>query len=358
MSEHARAGAGTQAVGFACSYVPEEIIMAAGLVPRRLIPESRPQEADAHIYPNTCFYVKSLLAAALDGGAAEADAFVIANSCDGMRKLYDIWQHYVPGVPAYYLDVPKKRDAEAIDYFASELRRFASALEAGFPGAAVTEASLAEAIRTCNAIRRQMGRVLQLQAAAQPQVRGSDFLELTLAGVELRPHEVEAGLTRYLAHVEPANGHQAGPRILVTGNIINRPDLVALIEEAGAHVVALDSCFGVRHYDRLVEEGTANPLLALAERYLRRSPCPRMDGCAQRFRDVQHLAETANADGILYSTVKFCDSSAYDVPLLAESCDRAGIPFLAVENDYEWTGMGQLQTRVEAFLELVAQGGE
>jgi len=67
-------------VFYACSYVPIEIIMAAGLQPKRIIPEPRPSEADAYMHPNTCYHVKSLLASALAGNASQSGGIVIANS--------------------------------------------------------------------------------------------------------------------------------------------------------------------------------------------------------------------------------------------------------------------------------------
>jgi benzoyl-CoA reductase/2-hydroxyglutaryl-CoA dehydratase subunit BcrC/BadD/HgdB len=140
------------------------------------VPQSRPAEADAHIHPNTCHYVKALLAAALEGETPQLAGFVVANSCDGMRRLHDVWSEYVPRVPAFFLDVPKKRDPDAIALFASELRRLAEALERQLPSAGVSDERLEDAIRTCNAIRREMSEVLALQKEAAPRVGGRDFV--------------------------------------------------------------------------------------------------------------------------------------------------------------------------------------
>jgi benzoyl-CoA reductase/2-hydroxyglutaryl-CoA dehydratase subunit BcrC/BadD/HgdB len=32
---------------------------------------------------------------------------------------------------------------------------------------------------------------------------------------------------------------------------------------------------------------------------------------------------------------------------------EAGIPFLPIENDYEWADLEQMKTRLEAFLEMI-----
>jgi benzoyl-CoA reductase/2-hydroxyglutaryl-CoA dehydratase subunit BcrC/BadD/HgdB len=327
--------------------------MAAGFVPRRIMPQTRPTEADAHIHANTCHYVKALLAAALAGETPRLEGFIVTNSCDGMRRLYDVWREYVPGVPAFFLDIPKKRDTDAIALFASELRRLAEALRRELPNAGITDERLENSIRTCNAIRRQMREVLAFQKEAAPRVRGSDFFDLTSEAADLMPSELRDGIDQFLSKIDQRGGPARGPRIVLSGNVINRPDLLTLIEDSGAHIVALDTCFGVRHYDLLVEENTGEPMLALATRYLLRSPCPRMHGLERRFEYLKGLFESSGAAGVIYSTVKFCDSHLYDLPLLEEDLRQAGIPFLWLENDYEWTGLGQLRTRVEAFLEML-----
>jgi len=346
-----------QALCYACSYVPEEIIIAAGLVPRRALPESRPSDSDSHIHASTCFFVKSLLAAALEGAFSNTAGFIFANSCDGMRKLYDIWKRYVEQVPPFFIDVPKKRDEDSIEFFASELRRLIDTLESKFPGSTVTEENLEIAIKTCNMIRRQMGQVFELQRAAKPGVRGSDILDLTLEAAHLSPAEFGDKLARFLSTAKKEKPVQNGLRIVLYGNVVNRPDLVGLIEDSGAQVVALDTCFGVRHYDLLVEEDTSNPIRALARRYLLRAPCARMEGFETRFQYMKRLVNSCKADGVIYSVVKFCDSHVYDLPMLTDSFRAAGIPFLFIENDYEWTGLEQIATRVEAFLEMIGQGG-
>lgn len=353
MPANSTPGTSSRHIGYACSYLPEEIVMAAGFVPRRIMPQTRPADADAHIHANTCHYVKALLAAALEGATPQLDGFVVTNSCDGMRRLYDVWSEYVPRVPAFFLDVPKKRDPDAIALFASELRRLAATLERQLPNARVSDERLEDAVRACNTIRRQMSEVLTLQKEAAPRVRGRDFFDLTSGAAELTPSDLRDRIDQFLSKIDEKGCPPRGPRIVLSGNVINRPDLLTLIEDSGAHVVALDTCFGVRHYDLLVEEHTGDPMLALATRYLLRSPCPRMHGLERRFEYLKGLVESSGAAGVIYSTVKFCDSHLYDLPLLEVNLRQAGIPFLWLENDYEWTGSGQLRTRVEAFLEML-----
>lgn len=342
----------TRTVLTTCSYVPEEIITAAGFHPRRALPEHSPAEADSHIHPTTCGYVKSLLAAALDEADRGASCIVIGNSCDGMRKLYDLWLAYAPRVPALLLDVPKKKDAASISYFSSELRRFARDLERTLPGAAVTDESLREAIEIHNRIRLLMSEVFRLQREGAEKVRGSEVFELCLRATRCPPAEFVGRLEEFLSGVEEGEAPSAERRFLLTGNVVNRPDPVAVLEDLGGRVVVLDTCIGLRHYEALVERDAADPILALATRYLTRPSCPRMEGLEERIEHLEKLAEEAGADGIIHSCIKFCDPLVYEIPMMSDRFRKAGIPFLHLENDYTWSGSGQLRTRLQAFTEL------
>jgi benzoyl-CoA reductase/2-hydroxyglutaryl-CoA dehydratase subunit BcrC/BadD/HgdB len=332
--------------------VPEEIITAAQFHTRRLLPENPPADADSHIHPTTCGYVKSLLASGLAKEERRASCVVIGNSCDGMRKLYDLWKAYVTHIPVLFLDVPKKQDADSIRFFASELRRFARDLERTFPGAAVTDESLRQAIETHNRVRRLMSEVFRLQREERAPIRGRDVFDLCLAGAGSPPDEFISRLEGFLSSVEERRPLPSERRILLTGNVVSRPEPVTIVEEFGGRVVVLDTCIGLRHYDTLVEQDAADPMLALATRYLTRPSCPRMEGLKERFEHLERLADEARADGVVYSCVKFCDPLIYDIPMMSDWFRSAGIPFLFLENDTTWSGTGQLRTRLQAFTEL------
>ncbi len=357
MPQTRKQGMAEQSVSYACSYVPEEIILAAGLKPERMIPEPRPSEADAYMHPNTCYYVKSLLASGLAGAEAGAGAVVFANSCDGMRRLHDVWKEYVEGVPALFVDIPKKKDPASVEYFAAELSRFARRLEEAFPGAEITDEGLEEAIETCNEVRLLMDEVFALQRDAASGVSGRAVLELCLEESRSHPVDFARKVRKFISEAKDVGATDSSRRIVLTANVIHRPDLIELIEQAGGRVVALDACMGIRHYDTPVKSHTPDPMTALAARYLEKASCPRMEGIEERFQRLKGLAKESGAEGIIYSTVKFCDLHLYEAPLMRVTSEDAGFPVLFLENDYEWTGLEQMKTRVEAFLGMIGERG-
>jgi len=355
MTNDRKADTGTQEISYACSYVPVEIIMAADLLPKRMIPEPRPSAADAYIHPNTCYYVKSLLAAGLKGDASQTAGMVFANSCDGMRRLHDLWKEYVKAVPAVFLDIPKKKDPDSIEFFASELRRFAQNLETEFSAAHVTDEALHEAISACNNVRALMDEVFSLQGDTNSDVRGLSVFELCMEESQSSTAKSIEGLKTFISESRETKPPGSEVRIVLTGNIIHQPDLINLIEDAGGRVAVLDTCMGARNYDTLVREKSGDPMLALAERYLTKASCARMQGFDERFQRTRDLSAGSMADGIIYSNVKFCDMYLYEAPSMETGFKEAGIPFLFLENDYEWAGLEQMKTRVEAFLTMAGE---
>jgi benzoyl-CoA reductase subunit C len=339
---------------YACSYVPEEIILAAGMLPKRIIPRARPAHADGSIYPNTCHYIKSLLVEGLSGNVS-ADLFIIANSCDGMRRLHDLWSEYVKSVPSLFLDVPKKKDADSIEFFSSELRALAGKLEEQAGGIPVAEVRLQEAAGACNQARALMHEVQRLQARPDSSVDGMSVFELYLKSARLHPSEMAKEIKAFLSSPRQTADASENCRIILAGNVMNRPDLLELVRTSGGRVVAIDTCLGSRHFDGLVQEDSSDPMRALAERYLTKASCPRMEGNAERAARLQQMATDSHAAGIIYSTVKFCDPHLYDIPFLQDYFAREGIPFLHLENDYEWSGLEQMKVRVEAFLALIRE---
>ncbi|MBM3150014.1 MAG: 2-hydroxyacyl-CoA dehydratase, partial [Chloroflexi bacterium] len=187
----------------------------------------------------------------------------------------------------------------------------------------------------------------------------SEVFQLGLEGMGMAKDAFVKKLKEYrlpTANQTSGKGKDGKARILVMGNVVDRPDLFNLIENGGADVVAADLCTAMRHFDYLVEEDAEEPYLALARGYLNRPGCARMTGVEERLADMMKLAKDYAVDGVVYTSVKFCDQHLSDAPYFAEKLKEAGIPILFLENDYTWSTIGQLKTRVEAFIEMLDAG--
>ena len=143
-----------------------------------------------------------------------------------------------------------------------------------------------------------------------------------------------------------------GPRVLISGSIMDNPRIIELIEQSGAIVVGDDLCTGTRQFWQLVEPD-GEPLAALSRYYLSRTPCPRMKDAQKRFEHVFRLIDDFRVDGVIFYTLKFCDPFLYDVPVLKDQLAARGIPGLILEGDYTPGTLGRVKTRIEAFVEML-----
>ncbi|MGO9147179.1 MAG: 2-hydroxyacyl-CoA dehydratase subunit D [Desulfomonilia bacterium] len=344
---------GSMTVGYTCCYVPVEVVMAAGFTPKRLIPQGKCADADSRIYPNTCCYVKSLFADALGGAFSDIDAVILANSCDAMRKLYDLWKACVKKPAALFMDIPKKRDADSITFFASEFRRLAFQLE-GLPGGLpVTSEGLGGPIKQMNDLRSAWMELYKTLKNHETSIRGTDVFTLMHDESGLDPAGLKDKITTLLHAHRGKKSVGNGKKILVTGNILNRPELVFMIEAAGGSIAGFDTCFGMRHYELFVDEGTQDPFDALAGRYLLRPQCARIMGIAEQIDYLKKAIEATKADGVIVSKVKFCDNLTYNVPAFQEAVAAAGARCLVLENDYEFSDIEKARIKVETFLEML-----
>ena len=65
------------------------------------------------------------------------------------------------------------------------------------------------------------------------------------------------------------------------------------------------------------------------------------------------MKEDFAADGIIGVRLKFCELWGFEHHLLQNALKEADIPFLSLETEYKLGAVGQLRTRVQAFLEVI-----
>lgn len=319
-----------------CAYTPVELLRATGFRPVRGFGDPHGLEAaDPHLHPALCPYVRACLAQAMERETSHHAVFV--NCCDGMRRFHDAWRILFPGSFAFLMDLPRRPDERGREVLTREFQRLLRALEE-FSGRDTTPDDL---LRACREER-------ELHLAYRRAVEG-------MAG----PERVDAAQATQEGRLPaPGNvfGTDTGVPVLLTGNLLNPRGLVAVLEQAGAKVVWADLCNGDRPFtaeDAVEGADVPGILEALATRYLERHPCARMSDAERRYRLLVERVKTSGARGVIYASLKFCDSYIYDFPLLRERLRKEGIPLLRLESDYADGHAGQLLTRVEAFLEMI-----
>ncbi len=338
-------------IAWFCSYVPVEMFVAAGLWPVRLQAGTEPiEQADSYISANYCLYIKRILDSGLKGDYRDMEGMVFVNSCDGMRRLYDLWQHYLETPFTFLLELPRNRNEMGIEYFAEHLRELKEKLEMHFK-VEITDEKLKQAISTTNERRELMTAVFQKQKSVPSPFSGTQVQNICLE--EAAGATSTEKLSKFLEGDTTDNSHvNDGPRILVAGNTGYKPALTALLDQIGASVVTFDTCDGLQHYSDPVEMG-GDLNTALARRYLLKPSCPRMPKTEQRISRLKEVVEEYSIDGIVYSSIKFCDHSLFEIPRLEKQFAGSRVPLLVLENEYSWSDIERVKTRVEAFIEMI-----
>jgi len=342
-------------IGWLCSYVPEELVIAAGLEPVRMIGrEEEIKKADAYIPPNFCPYLKSILDSGLRDGFKDIGGIIFTNSCDGMRRLHDLWNNYVQTPPSYMLEVPKNRDDVAINYFSEQLLKLKTWLEKVYK-VDISDDKLEDAISAMNDRRSAIMELFEKQKELHPPLEGSELLELCLEEMTRPKDETTVKLKTFAEKIKiSVSSDSKISRIMIIGNVVDKPDLFNIVETAGASVVVFDTCTGLRHYSDPIEN-SHDPIKNLALRYLLKPPCPRTPGFDERIERIEQLTKDYSTDGIIYSNLKFCDYGLFDAPAIEKHLRNRSVPFLTIDNDYFRGDEGQIKTRIEAFVEMILE---
>ena len=150
------------------------------------------------------------------------------------------------------------------------------------------------------------------------------------------------------------NAHTGRARIMLIGSVLTNPEFIKSIEEQGGLVVTDELCTSTRYWgDPVALDKATSPLEAIARRYLNNFPCARMFPSEERFKRIIDFALDFKVDGVISQIVRYCVPYCHDLPLLTERLKEKGIPTLALDVEYGTSGSGQIQTRVQAFLEML-----
>jgi bzd-type benzoyl-CoA reductase N subunit len=352
---------GRRAMGYLCSYVPEEMIHAAGFTPLRVRGNSASLRfADAHLQSFTCALCRSSLDQVLGGELEFLAGVVFAHTCDAMQALADLWRmntgdtHFVDTVMVpTHLGTPAARP-----YLVAELNRFRLRL-AAFTGQPLTDDDLRAGIALYDETRRLVAALQE----RRDRLSAAHFSAM-LDAAQAMPREVfNPLLAELLDELEytpphPERRRRARPstalraRLFLVGAVLDEPCLLDLVDDLSAQVSGDDLCSGSRHfYGQVGTDG--DPVAALADYALWRPPCPTK---YQPAHDPgQHLLDQVRqtgADGVVFALEKFCEPHAFDYALLLPTLERAGVPHLLLEME-QMPSLEALRTRLQAFVEML-----
>ena len=351
---------GIPVVGSYCTYFPKEIAVAAGAVPISLCSMSDEPipDAEKELPKNLCPLIKSSYGFAKTDTCPYfhfSDVVVGETTCDGKKKMYEYMREFKDIVT---MQLPQTQDEDALEAWKKEIRKLAAYLEQKF-GTEVTEEKLRAAVKQQNAIRQGLKELSGVMKADPTPMSGLDLFNV-LYGSQFKfdldgiPAELSALKEQIRAEYDPA-AREKKPRILITGCPMGGATLkvVRAVEENGGVVVCYENCSGYKSYDRMVDEQDPDVWHALAERYLSIG-CSVMTPNPNRLELLGRLCDEFHVDGVLEMTLSACHTYNLETHQIRNFVTKEkGLPFFSVETDYSQADIGQLNTRIAAFIEML-----
>jgi len=155
----------------------------------------------------------------------------------------------------------------------------------------------------------------------------------------------------------PGKDNKKIPSIMIIGNFITENKLWDMLSALNLKLAADDLCTSTRYFEKQVEinsgQDSQDILYSMAQRYLTKPPCMRMADLGLKLKEIENNITENNIEGVIFISLKFCDTVLYSFPLLKQKLNQLKIPVLYLEMEYNNFSEGQLKTRIQAFLEML-----
>jgi benzoyl-CoA reductase subunit C len=347
---------GKRVIGLVDSLFPEEIIYAAGIFPYRVFGTGQAETPLANVWRpvDTCRYCNHVLESLLAGELDFLDGIVFTDWDDDERRLYDVCHHL--GKPAFtHIQwMPRQKDERGYQYTVRLLRRFITSLEETFD-VKVTDDALWQAIELYDQMRSLLMQLYEWRKREVPPVTGAEAVGLVMASFFMPKEEYVKKLKSLMDYLEKRQNslNNLHPRLLVTSDHLHNLGYLELVESEGALVAMDDLDTGSRYFWQTAD-GDRDPIYALARRYISRPADVRMSFWHEQVEQIIQWVRDYNIDGVLHlphlGNYDRLSTNAY----LLERLNSVGIPVMTFLREYHLANVGQLRTRVGAFLESLA----
>ncbi|MFC1534962.1 2-hydroxyacyl-CoA dehydratase subunit D [Thermodesulfobacteriota bacterium] len=346
---------GKKVIGIMSTYVPEEVIAAADMLPFRITGTWEESISHARVYrtESSCSYCNHVLESLLTGELEFLDGIVIGDIDQDLVRLWDIMKAKDLKPFCYSIHIPFVDSELNYQFLRDEIRRFIIALE-DFGGSKITDEGLVSSIEIHNKTRDLLKKVYELRKREIPPLSGAEMLGITTTAMVMPKEEFNRELEALLPYLEERETklNNVHPRLLITSEMLDNPAYMELVEESC--LVAMDDMdTGSRYFNKLVDTTLDDPAYALARRYISRHGAPRMQFWDRQVKQIIDWVEEYKIDGVLGFPHAWCYPQRYRMPYLSDKLKEKGIPNLSLEREYHLANAGQLRTRIGAFVEML-----
>ncbi|MEJ2040050.1 MAG: 2-hydroxyacyl-CoA dehydratase family protein, partial [Desulfosarcinaceae bacterium] len=286
------------------------------------------------------------------------DMIVGENTCDGKKKSYETLGGLVKNM--YVMDLPQVKSSQGRELLKDEFKRFVKAMEE-LTGNAITVDSLKKGIEIVNNKRQAMHRLYKLRATETPVISGLDALLINQVYFYDDPIRFTDSVNKICDELEERIKTKDGlgefphGRVIVSGCPMAVPNwkLPWIIESSGALIVGEESCVGERGTRNLTAASgqTVEEMMeAIVDRYFQ-VDCAIFTPNPVRLQHIEEMVGAYKADGVIHYGLQFCQPYLMEAMPAEKALEEKNIPCLRIDTDYSMEDVGQLKTRIEAFIE-------
>jgi len=333
-------------------HYPRSLLGAFDILPVEVWgpPNADTSQGSVHLQPYICSLVRNTLSFFLSGNLDGTDMIMVPHGCDSLQGLGSILMDFLRReqsvIPLY---IPRSEHENAVPFLADEFRSVYRIL-CDITGRSPEQNEIRDVL---NRDREADSLLRELHGSRNnfPGTQGEFYR--CLRSREFLPTAAFSDLARKALSLISTSQQQRGIPVILSGIVPEPMELFDHLESLGAFVAADDlACCGRRLYRSDKHEDV---FMEMAAYILGSAPCStRGSSVEARIHHVTGLARKTGARGVFFWEIKFCEPELFYLPLLQEALKKEGIPSIVLEVDLNDPYSLQLQTRVEAFLEMIA----
>ena len=348
-------------IGVFCTYFPQEIALAMGAATVSLCATSDETIADAEqdLPRNLCPLIKSSYGFAKTDKCPFfffSDLIVGETTCDGKKKMYEYLSDFKP---VHVMELPNSQSEVGLQLWKHEIIKLKSTLEEMFD-AEISEDDIRKAITIKNNERKALKKFYELGKKEPVAMLGQDIFKVINGTTfsfdkEQIPKQMDELIEKINSEYETEKKYEAKPRILITGCPIGgaAEKVIKAIEDNGAYVVAFENCSVAKAVDELVDEENPDVYDALSRKYLSIG-CSCMTPNHNRIKLLNKMIDDYRVDAVIDVILTACHTYSVETLSIKRFVNNEkNIPYMSVETDFSTNDIGQLNTRMAAFIEML-----
>ncbi len=358
---------GTPLIEYNSTFIPEEIIRAAGANTYFMCRGGEPEPTDAVLDYMLRFMnplarsMAGYVELGLDPITPHSDLVVTAQTDCHIGRITELLEF--KGVKVNKVGIPAdwKKDI-AFNYFVESLGKMVKAVEE-ITGKPVDMEAAKKNFEVSNRINELFRKIDALRVGEKCPIGFEDYMRLQHLSFSLGEPETFADKLEEIYEtlktadsVYPANA----PRLLLVGRVIAIGDYVVprLLDQYGGAVVAQFLDEGVRVTEKDVDtEGDLVKNFAAA-RYLDKMPVTIFQpSWKERFAYIKKAIEEYKIDGVVFYQLEFDEIYDMEYTCISKWLAEMNVPLLKLETAYSYSReeMGPLTTRIESFVESLKE---